>query len=137
MKVLPKVKTLLWRACREAMPRKSSLFHRKISPDPLCVRCQASAETPLHALWSCTKLDSVWSDTVLWSNRGSVQYVDFKELLSWQIKNKNQLELYAVTAGQYGISETGFVLTSQRTHFTSLPTSQRFGWMVTKAGKSS
>ena len=59
---------------------------------------QASVETPLHALWSCTELDSVWSDTVLWSNRGSMQFMDFKELLSWQIKNKNQLELFAVIA---------------------------------------
>ena len=98
MKVPPKVKTLLWRACREAMPIKSALFRCKISPDPLCVRCQASAETPLHTLWSCIELDLVWSDTMLWSNRGSVQYVDFKELLLWQIKNKNQLELFAITA---------------------------------------
>ena len=98
IKVPPKVKTLLWSACRKAMPTKSALFRCKISPDPLCVRCQASVETPLHALWSCTELDSVWSDTVLWSNRGSMQFMDFKELLSWQIKNKNQLELFAVIA---------------------------------------
>ena len=98
MKVPPTVKTLLWRACCEAMPTKSALFRRKISPDPLCVRCQASAETPLHARWSCTELDSVWLDTVLWSNRGSMQFVDFKDPLLWQIKNKNQLKLFAVTA---------------------------------------
>ena len=29
MKVPPMVKTLLWRACREAMPTKSALFRRK------------------------------------------------------------------------------------------------------------
>ena len=96
MKVPPKVKTLLWCACHEAMPTKSALFHCKISPDHLCVKCQASAENPLHALWSCIEFDSVWSNTMLWRNKGSMQFVDFKELLSWQIKNKNQLKLFAV-----------------------------------------
>ena len=96
MKVPPKVKTLLWCACHEAMPTKSALFHCKISPDHLCVKCQASAENPLHALWSCIEFDSVWSNTMLWRNKGSTQFVDFKELLSWQIKNKNQLKLFAV-----------------------------------------
>ena len=52
MKVPPKVKTLMWHACREAMPTKNSLFRRKISADLLCVKCQASSETALHALWS-------------------------------------------------------------------------------------
>ena len=88
MKVPPKVKTLLWLACHEAMPTKSALFRSKISLDPLCVRCQASAKTPLHALWSCTELDLVWLDTVPWRNRGSMQFVDFKELLLWQIKKQ-------------------------------------------------
>ena len=83
MKVPPKVRNLLWHAYREAIPTKSALFHRKISPDHLCVRCQVSVETPLHALWSCSELDLVWSDTELWSNRGSMQFMDFKELLSW------------------------------------------------------
>ena len=134
MKVPPKVKTLLWRACREAMPTKSALFRSKISPDPLCVRCQASAKTPLHALWSCTELDSVWSDTVPWRNRGSMQFVDFKELLLRQIKKKTSSSFSLSQPGQYGISGTGFILTSQRTHFTSLTTSPRSGWMVTMAG---
>jgi len=39
----------------------------------------------------------VWVDLELWSFRGSVQFIDFKELLSWLIKNKHQLELFAVT----------------------------------------
>ncbi|KAL0004830.1 hypothetical protein SO802_012391 [Lithocarpus litseifolius] len=98
LKVPPKVKSLLWRACRNAMPTKNALFQRKIAPDHLCDRCHASAETPLHALWSCSELDSVWTDVELWSNRSLVQFVDFKELLSWQIKNNGQLELFAVTA---------------------------------------
>ena len=97
MRAPPKVKTLLWRACHEAMPKKHSLFHRTISVDPFCVKCHASPENSLHALWSCPELDLVWTDLELWSFRGLVQFLDFKELLSWQIKNKHQLKLFAVT----------------------------------------
>nr|POF14706.1 putative ribonuclease h protein [Quercus suber] len=97
MRVPPKVKTLLWRACREAIPTMSALFRRTISTDSSCVRCHANSEDSKHALWSCPDLDSVWSDMELWSFRSSVQFMTFKELLSWLIKNNHQLELFAVT----------------------------------------
>ncbi|KAL0017052.1 hypothetical protein SO802_004121 [Lithocarpus litseifolius] len=92
-----KVKTLLWRACREALPTKCSLFRRKISEEDLCVRCRAATENSLHALWSCTELDLVWGDPELWSFRNEVQFLSFKELLSWIIKHTQLLELFAVT----------------------------------------
>ena len=98
MRVPPKVKTLLWRTCREAMPTKSALFRRTILTDSLCVRSQAHSEDSMHALWSCPELDSMWSDMELWSFRFSVQFVTFKELLTWLIKNNHQTELFAVTA---------------------------------------
>ena len=97
MRAPPKVKTLLWHACREAMPTKSALFRRTILTDPHCVRCHASSENSLHALWSCPELDPTWSDLELWNVRGVVQFVDFKELLSWLIRNNHHLELFAVT----------------------------------------
>ena len=100
MRAPSKVKTLLWRACREAMPTKSALFRRTISTDPHCVRCHASSENSLHALWSCPELDPVWSDLQLWSVRGAVQFMDFKEILSWLIQNNHHLDLFAVTFWQ-------------------------------------
>ena len=39
MNVPQKVKTLLWRACREAMSTKHALFRCRITEDDLCVRC--------------------------------------------------------------------------------------------------
>ncbi|XP_075638417.1 uncharacterized protein LOC142610490 [Castanea sativa] len=84
MCVPPKVKTLMRHACREAMPTKCALFRRTIAADHFCVRCHSAVEDSLHALWSCTKLDAVWSDTELWRVRGSAQFMMFKELLSWQ-----------------------------------------------------
>ena len=98
MKVPPKVKMLLWHACCKAMPTKNSLFRHTISMDPLCVRCHTSSETSLHAKWSFPELDSEWAEVELWSCQGSVQFLDFKELLSWLIKNKCQVELFVVIA---------------------------------------
>ena len=39
MNVPQKVKTLLWRACHEAMSTKHALFRCRITEDDLCVRC--------------------------------------------------------------------------------------------------
>ncbi|XP_023917796.1 uncharacterized protein LOC112029338 [Quercus suber] len=97
MRVPPKLKTLLWRACQEAMLTKSALFRRTISIDSLCVRCHAHSEDSMHALWFCSELDSVWSNMELWSFQFLVQFVTFKELLSLLIKNNHQPELFAVT----------------------------------------
>ena len=72
MHVPPKVKMLMWHACREAMPTKNALFRRTISADPFCFRCRASSENSLHALWSCLELDSVWSNKELWNFRASI-----------------------------------------------------------------
>ncbi|XP_075654794.1 uncharacterized protein LOC142624960 [Castanea sativa] len=74
MSVPQKVKTLLWRACREAMPTKHALFRRKITEEDLCVRCRVATDYSLHALWSCSELDVVWAEQELWSFRGEVQF---------------------------------------------------------------
>ena len=97
MNVPQKVKTLLWRACREAMPTKHALFRRRITEDDLCVRCRDDTESSLHALWSCSELDLVWASPEQWSFRGEVHFLTFKELLSWIIKHTQLLELFAVT----------------------------------------
>ena len=50
LQVPNKVRNLLWRACRDAMPTKANLVRRKIIEEPLCDRCHEAHETPLHAL---------------------------------------------------------------------------------------
>ena len=61
------------------------------------MRCRAATENSLHALWSCFELDLVWADPEQWSFRGDVQFLTFKELLSWIIKHTQLLELFVVT----------------------------------------
>lgn len=81
-----KVKNLTWHACWNTMPTKASLVQRTIIEDPLCDCCH---ETPLHALWLCKEADTIWDDSELWSYRRQIQFLSFKELLSWIILQKN------------------------------------------------
>ena len=88
--VLNKVKNLMWRACRNTMPTKASLVRRTIIEDPLCDCYHEAHETPLHALWLCKEVDTIWDDNELWSYRRQIQFFSFKELLSWIIFAKKQ-----------------------------------------------
>ena len=88
----------IWRACRNAMPTKHALMRRTITGDSICERCQTDIEDPLHALWTCTKLDVVWVDHAEWDFRNSTGFVDFKDLVSWLITEGKQLDLFALTA---------------------------------------
>ena len=98
MKVPPKVKNLIWRACRNAMPTKTTLLRQTITINPLCEQCHVAHEDPLHALWACSELDVVWNDVELWNFKNLVRFMDFKELLSWIIAEDKNMELFAVTA---------------------------------------
>ena len=98
MRVPQKVKTFIWRACRNAIPTKQALVRRTIITDPICERCREAVEDPLHALWSCAKMDIVWADQNLWDFRNSVGFSDFKHLVSWLVEEDKQLALFAFTA---------------------------------------
>ena len=88
LRVPNKVKNLLWHACRNVLLTKASLVRRTIIDDQLCVRCQDAHETPLHALWLCKELDSVWDNSNTWSFQRLVHFLNFKELLSWIIMQR-------------------------------------------------
>ena len=66
--------------------------------DPVCDQCNGALESPLHALWSCSELDVVWIDPILWSFNRTHMFMDFKELLSWIIYQDKDLELFAMIA---------------------------------------
>ena len=70
-------------------------MRRTIIEDPHCDRCRETEEHTLHALWLCPTLDVVWSDSELWACRTSTQFLDFRELLSWIMKEHHKPELFA------------------------------------------
>ena len=99
LRIPNKVKNFLWRACREAIPTKANLKWRHITENDRCERCRNKEETVLHVLWTCSKLDSVWTQ-IEWSSRQTSGVTSFKELLSWVLTNhKNRELLVMVTWG--------------------------------------
>ena len=56
----------------------------------LCERCLSYEESPLHALWSCSELSSVWF-SLEWSFHQNTSTTNFKELRSWILKNQGNL----------------------------------------------
>ena len=93
-----KVKNLMWSACRNSLPTKQNLVHRKIIECPFCDHCKQVPKSTLHALWTCQALDVVWENEDLWSCRRNNFFMDFKELLSWFIKHQQNVELFFFTA---------------------------------------
>lgn len=51
-----KVKSFLWRACRDALPTKVNLKKRKVISMDTCEHYHGELESALHALWKCPGL---------------------------------------------------------------------------------
>nr|POF12444.1 putative ribonuclease h protein [Quercus suber] len=66
LRVLNRVKTLVWRAGLNLLPSRANLKKRKIVSDDLCRDCKLKSETILHALWSCSALSPVWTPKFSW-----------------------------------------------------------------------
>ena len=96
LRVPNRVKNFLWHACHDAIPTKANLMRRHILVDPMCERCWKEEETPLHALWSCSELSTVWSLSQ-WSSRKISGVTNFRELLSWILNNQGNSELFGMT----------------------------------------
>lgn len=56
----PKVRVLLWRLCRKAVPTYGRLNRRINDADPFCKRCMGEEETEFHAIVQCPYAVSVW-----------------------------------------------------------------------------
>ena len=98
LQVPNKVKNMLWRACRGALPTKEALVRRTIIDDPLCDRCHGVHESPLHALWLYNELDTVWEKSVHCQKRREINFLNFKELLSWILAQPRERELFAMVS---------------------------------------
>ena len=52
----------MWRACRNVLPTKQCLLHRKVLTKDKCDFCGES-ETSGHALWGCVIAKETWAET--------------------------------------------------------------------------
>lgn len=62
LRVPPKVRTFLWRACHEILPTRVPLMRRHVGSNPSCEFCSREAETEAHIFFSCPLFSSIWSD---------------------------------------------------------------------------
>lgn len=52
-KVSPKIKTFIWKACKNAIPTRANLYKRKLVDKHLCHVCQKAIEDVEHLLLTC------------------------------------------------------------------------------------
>ena len=113
LKVIPRIKSFLWRACLEVLPTKTNLFNRHLVPSPICEECQRGAEDTLHVLWYCKSTNKIWRDYSFWpllqaspprslaglisavlnsKNEADIQYFAATSWLLWNRRNKGRTE---------------------------------------------
>ncbi|KAL6214747.1 hypothetical protein ACLB2K_014179 [Fragaria x ananassa] len=86
LKVPPKMNHFLWRCSMGFIPCMWSLYQRYIVQSPLCPRCQAADDAPLHATWSCSFCVAVLERVSFYSKLVSGMLTDFSELLNHAFK---------------------------------------------------
>lgn len=53
LRVPPKVRTFLWRACHEILPTRVALMRRHVGANPYCEFCLKEVEKVTHILFAC------------------------------------------------------------------------------------
>ncbi|XP_012853795.1 PREDICTED: uncharacterized protein LOC105973319 [Erythranthe guttata] len=61
LKLPPKIRIFLWRACNSILPTNEELFRRKISTSPSCRRCGSPRESTMHVIGHCGGMNKVWA----------------------------------------------------------------------------
>lgn len=69
----------------------------QIINDLVCALCHVASETPIHALWSCSELDTVWSDAALWNFCRQEQLISGHKRIVVTLNNEKNAELFAIT----------------------------------------
>ena len=86
LKVPNKIQNFTWRACRNILPTKANLFHRKITIDNICEVCGNFEETTAHVLWHCHRAKEVWKEISLDMDKVMDKCPEFLDLL-WYARN--------------------------------------------------
>ena len=95
-----RVKSLVWRAGRDALPTRVNLVRRRVLTDALCPECKVQSEDTQHALWSCPILKDVWKVNFekLVTDTGSCS--NFLEVLERAAAEKPSLDLFAMIVAE-------------------------------------
>lgn len=135
MKVPQKIKLFAWRCCRDIIPTKSNLHHRKIPINVGCPLCLMHEETCSHILWGCKKVKVIWQEVfaAVWEKVKNIfkmatspsTFVD--NLLSAQ--STVTAEVIWVIAWFIWNSRNGFVMQNFVPDFSSIP-AKSLAWLT-------
>ncbi|KAF7819094.1 reverse transcriptase [Senna tora] len=68
-KVQPKIRSFIWRLCKNAIPLKENLARRKLKVDNQCPMCLKDSETSEHCFIYCDRVRVIWfGSRFQWSN---------------------------------------------------------------------
>ncbi|KAF7826008.1 vestitone reductase-like isoform X1 [Senna tora] len=68
-KVQPKIRSFIWRLCKNAIPLKENLARRKLNVDNQCPMCLKDSETSEHCFIYCDRARAIWfGSRFQWSN---------------------------------------------------------------------
>ena len=100
LRVPNKFKHFLWRACNNALPTMSNLFRRNITPTDQCELCKLYPEDPLHAIWLCREVETVWSSSHCFNQANLPRPQSFSNLLSLflQVTEDYRKEVFSIAA---------------------------------------
>jgi len=66
LKVPPKVKSLVWRICRDCFPTRVKLRSRGVNCPSECVRCEDPHDDSYHILFHCPLAVDIWQSVNMW-----------------------------------------------------------------------
>lgn len=81
LKVAPRVKMFVWRACTGSLPSKVNLCRRGCHIDPICALCGETKESIDHLLIKCKQVCLIWYGSVLRLNMNEEGVNTFRELI--------------------------------------------------------
>lgn len=66
LSVPPKVKTFIWKACRDCLPTRIRLQSKGVLCPALCTLCAVELENVWHIFLTCDRVKPVWVKTHIW-----------------------------------------------------------------------
>lgn len=91
LQVPNKIRSFVWRACRDILPTKSNLMQRHILQENICEACGLEVEDSGHLFWRCSKTQEVWAVSGLVRDLKIGRIGSFMDLL-WLLKFQLKLE---------------------------------------------
>ena len=100
LKIPPKIRIFMWKACENALPTMLNLRKRGVATDGVCPICGNEAKSICHALFRCNFAKDVWSrwnECTIKICAENQDFVDVALGLFYAGTNKD-MEIMAVTA---------------------------------------